>query len=205
MPQLFVPYAQRSTPYVRVVVRGSHAATEARAIRAAVQTVDPRLPISDVTPLADVITTSLARTRFYTALLALFAGVGLALAATGVFGVMSYAVSQRAQETGIRLALGAAPVAVLRLVVRQSLGLTATGLVAGLLGAVLLPRGDPPATLRRDAPRSGDLGHRRGNPHRDRHRPQPRPGPPRRPPRSGQVDEGGVRSGMRSCLMPHAS
>jgi predicted permease len=139
-PQLFVPFLQRSTSSLRFVVRGTDAATRAAAIRAAVRTIDPSLPLTDVTPLGDVVTTSLARTRFYTVLLVLFAVVGLVLAATGVFGVMSYAVTQRSHEMGVRLALGALPGAVQRLVVRQSLRLTTTGLVAGLAGAVLLAR-----------------------------------------------------------------
>jgi putative ABC transport system permease protein len=140
-PQLFMPYRQRSTRALRFVVRSAGAAgSQVAAVRAAVRSVDPNLPLTDVTPLGDVVTASLARQRFYTALLAIFAGVGLVLAATGVFGVMSYAVSQRSQELGIRLALGALPEAVQRLVVWQSVHLTTTGLVAGLAGAVLLAR-----------------------------------------------------------------
>ena len=141
VPQLFVPFAQRPTRTLRFVVRSvEDPARQAAAIRGAVRTVDPNLPLTDVTPLEEVITASLARTRFYTSLLALFAGLGLVLAATGVFGVMSYAVSQRAQEMGIRLALGARPQSVVQLVVGQSLRLTTMGLVAGLGGAVLLAR-----------------------------------------------------------------
>ena len=141
VPQLFVPYAQRSTRSLRFVVRSAlDVGSQVQAVRAAVRSVDPNLPLTDITPLGNVITASLARTRFYTALLAIFAAVGLLLAATGVFGVMSYAVSRRSQELGIRLALGALPEVVLRLVVRQSLHLTTTGLVAGLAGAVLLGR-----------------------------------------------------------------
>ena len=141
VPQLFVPYAQRTTRGLRFVVRSAgDPARQASAIRAAVRTVDPHLPLTDVTPLGDVIDASLARTRFYTSLLALFAGVGLVLAATGVFGVMSYAVSQRAQEMGIRLALGARPRSLVQLVVGHSLRLTTVGLAAGLIGAVTLAR-----------------------------------------------------------------
>lgn len=140
-PHLFLPYAQRPSRTLRFVVRGAgEFSGQAAAVRAAVRSVDPHLPLTDVTPLGDVITASLARSRFYTSLLALFAGAGLVLAATGVFGVMSYAVSQRSQELGIRLALGARPRSVVNLVVGHSLKLTTMGLVAGLVGAVLLAR-----------------------------------------------------------------
>lgn len=138
-PQLFVPYAQRPTRALRIVVRAAEGVDGLpAAIREAVRSVDPNLPLTDIAPLANVISTSLERTRFYTSLLALFAGAGLVLAATGVFGVMSYAVSRRSQEMGIRLALGARPQSVVGLVVGHSLKLTMAGLLLGLLGAVLL-------------------------------------------------------------------
>jgi putative ABC transport system permease protein len=82
----------------------------------------------------------MARPRFYTSLLSLFAAVALVVAATGVFGVMSYAVAQRAREISIRIALGALPRDVLRLIVGRALGLSAAGIVAGLGAALALGR-----------------------------------------------------------------
>jgi putative ABC transport system permease protein len=81
-----------------------------------------------------------ARERFSTLLLALFAGAALLLAAVGLYGVMAYLVAQRTPEVGIRIALGGRPVDVLRLVVRQGVGIAAAGLAAGLLGALALSR-----------------------------------------------------------------
>ena len=82
----------------------------------------------------------MARPRFYTSLLSLFAAVALVLAATGVFGVMSYAVAQRAREISIRMALGALPSDVLRMIVGRALGLSAAGVVVGLAAALALGR-----------------------------------------------------------------
>jgi ABC-type antimicrobial peptide transport system permease subunit len=80
------------------------------------------------------------RPRFYTALLALFAGVALALAATGVFGVMSYAVAQRSREISIRMALGAHAGQVLRMIVGRAIALAAAGAILGIAAAVALGR-----------------------------------------------------------------
>jgi putative ABC transport system permease protein len=82
----------------------------------------------------------MARPRFYTSLLSLFAAVALALAAIGVFGVTSYAVAQRAREISIRMALGALPGDVLRMIVGRALGLSAAGIVVGLTAALALGR-----------------------------------------------------------------
>jgi putative ABC transport system permease protein len=141
MPMLFVPFAQRTIRSVKIVVRtmGDPVALAA-AIRTQIRALDPDLAIADITPLTQLVVRSMARPRFYTSLLSLFAAVALVLAATGVFGVMSYAVAQRAREISIRMALGALPRDVLRMIVGRALGLSATGIVVGLAAALALGR-----------------------------------------------------------------
>jgi putative ABC transport system permease protein len=112
----------------------------ARGIRGEIRAIDPDLAIADVTPLTGLVARSMARPRFFTALLSLFAAVGLVLAATGVFGVMSYAVAQRAREISIRMALGAHPGDVLRMIVGRALALAAAGVAVGLGAALALGR-----------------------------------------------------------------
>src|SRR5690606_7270579 len=122
VPQLFAPYAQRTTRSVRIVVRAAgDPMALASAIRAELRALDPELPLSDFPTLDQLVSGSIARPRFYTSLLTLFAGVALALAATGIFGVMSYTVAQRSREIGIRLALGANGGDVIRMVVGRAM------------------------------------------------------------------------------------
>ena len=83
--------------------------------------LDPDLPLDKVAPLSDVVSASLAQSRFKAVLLALFAGLALVLALVGVYGVVSYSVTQRTHELGIRMALGARREQVLRMVVRQGM------------------------------------------------------------------------------------
>ena len=140
-PMLFVPYAQRTTRSIKLVARTtSDPVALAAAIRHEIRSLDPDLAIADISPLAQLVTRSMTRPRFYTRLLTLFAVVGLVLAATGVFGVMSYAVAQRAREITIRMALGAVPGDVLRMIVGRALGLAAAGVVLGLAAALALGR-----------------------------------------------------------------
>jgi len=105
-----------------------------------VRSVDPNLAIPAFTPFDQLVSSSVARPRFYMALLTLFAGVALALAATGVFGVMSYAVAQRAREISIRMALGARANEVVWMIVGRAIALAGTGLVLGVAAALLLGR-----------------------------------------------------------------
>jgi putative ABC transport system permease protein len=138
-PQLFAPYVQRPSRTIRIVVRAAgDPLALASGIRGEIRRLDPNLPLPELTPLERLVTASVARPRFYTALLALFAGVALALSATGIFGVMSYAVAQRAREISIRMALGARPGGVLRRIVGGAVALAALGLVAGLATALAL-------------------------------------------------------------------
>jgi putative ABC transport system permease protein len=141
MAQLFLAHAQRTSRTVQVVVRGSgDPLARAAAIREQIRAVDPNLPLAEITPLDQVVARSVARPRFYTSLLTLFAAVALALAATGIFGVMSYTVAQRAREISIRMALGARTVDVLRAIVGHAMVLAGIGVALGILGAIALGR-----------------------------------------------------------------
>jgi putative ABC transport system permease protein len=140
-PTVFVPFAQRTIRSIKMVVRTTGDPSKlAPAIRTEIRALDPELAIADITPMMQLVVRSLRGPRFYTSLLAVFASVGLVLATIGVFGVMSYTVAQRAREISIRLALGALPGDVLRMIVGRALGLSALGLVVGLAAAIALGR-----------------------------------------------------------------
>ncbi len=112
----------------------------APAVVHAIQSVDKDQPVSDVKSMDQWLAKSLAQTRFSSTLLLVFAGVALLLAAIGIYGVMSYAVSQRTSEIGIRLALGADERDILRLIVGNGLRLAVMGLVIGVVLALALSR-----------------------------------------------------------------
>jgi len=140
-PMVFVPFAQRTIRSIKMVVQTTaDPSTLTAAVRAEIRAIDPELAVADITPMSRLISRSLRGPRFYTSLLAIFAAVGLVLAAIGVFGVMSYAVTQRGREISIRLALGALPRDVLQMIVTRALGLSAIGLLVGIVAAMALGR-----------------------------------------------------------------
>jgi len=109
-------------------------------LRDAIRSIDRNLPVSDIRAMEDVAASALSQPRFVTFLLALFAATALALAAIGIYGTVSLLVSERTQEMGIRLALGANKPEILKMIIGQGMALTAIGLVLGLAGAVALTR-----------------------------------------------------------------
>lgn len=138
-PELYVPAMQMPASNMTLAVRGNVPADQLiNGIRTAVQAIDAQQPIRRAQLLQKAIERSVAPQRFLALLLLVFAGVALALALIGIYGVMSYAVTQRTQEIGIRVALGAQTRDVLRLVLGQGMKLIGIGIGAGLLVSFFL-------------------------------------------------------------------
>jgi putative ABC transport system permease protein len=102
--------------------------------------MDPDLPVVDLMMMEEVVSQSVWQNRLYAILFSVFAGIAMLLAAVGIYGVMSYSVTQRTQEIGIRMALGAQLKDVLRLVVKGGLALSLIGVAIGIAGALALTR-----------------------------------------------------------------
>jgi putative ABC transport system permease protein len=140
-PEIYIPHAQIGIADMTVVVRGALPPTAlARTVEAALRELDPDLPMAGLKTLEDVRVASVSGRRFYVLLLSLFAAVALVLAAIGIFGVMSYAVTQQTREIGIRMALGANRDDVVRMVLRRAALLVGAGLAIGLGVAVITGR-----------------------------------------------------------------
>jgi len=139
---ILVPYAQRPLGYtVSIVLRASgDPLSLASSVSAAVRETDKDLPIAKMRTMESVVSSSIAQPRFRSMLLSLFGALAVALAAVGVYGVISFSVTQRTREFGIRMALGAQTGDVLRLVVREGMLLVAFGIGLGIAGALGLTR-----------------------------------------------------------------
>jgi putative ABC transport system permease protein len=142
MVEMYTPYPQRPWPAMQVAVRsaGGDPLALVSAVRAAVAAVDRELPMTRVETMDDALAGSISTERLMAWLLFAFAAVALVMAAAGLYGVIAYAVTQRTQEIGIRMALGADPGAVVRLVAVEGMRLTAVGMVAGTVAAALMSR-----------------------------------------------------------------
>jgi putative ABC transport system permease protein len=135
-----VYFTQRQFPFraMELVVRGRRDAALLReAIREELRQLDPGLPIPQVKPLRRVLQTSVDPSRFVMLLMSVFAILALAIAAVGIYGILSYTVSRRRREIGIRVALGAEPGMIRRMVVREGLTMTVAGTILGVVGAQL--------------------------------------------------------------------
>jgi len=141
-PEMYLPQTQIpfNMPTLVVRTRVSNPAALTSAIRSELAAVDPNLPLTSVRIFDEYVSRSLARPRFNALLLSIFAGTALLLTAIGIYGVMAYSVTQRTNEIGIRIALGAAQSSIFRLVVGQAMTLVAISLVVGLAGAFAATR-----------------------------------------------------------------
>jgi putative ABC transport system permease protein len=143
-PGVFTPFAQSNENWRRwmcVVIRSSETSPAAvAAVKRQIWSLDSEIPLNRIQSMDELVRLSLGERRFNMFLLGLFAAVAVLLAAVGLYGVVSYSVSRRTHEIGIRVAVGASRGAVFRMVMTYCAGLAAIGLVAGLLGTLALTR-----------------------------------------------------------------
>jgi predicted permease len=138
----YLPLAQAPQNMAAIVVRtsSSHPENLATALQSALRAVDPNQPIYDVKTMEQRVDDSLVSRRFLVVLLSIFAGLALLLAALGLYGVISYSVRLRTRELGIRMALGAEPSEILRLILSKGMRLAAVGVALGVIGTLVLGR-----------------------------------------------------------------
>src|SRR5882762_1229358 len=140
-PQIYIPHQQFAIQSMSIFVRSQMSESALTStLRRAVNEIDKDVPVYRVRTLPDYLSQSIAQPRLNAMLVGLFALIALLLAAAGIFGVMSYSVTQRTQEIGIRLALGAQRYDVLRLVVLQGMRFVGAGVVLGLIGVFVCSR-----------------------------------------------------------------
>jgi putative ABC transport system permease protein len=140
-PAYYLPASQAPLQDMTILVRTqSDPLTLVPALRKAVLSIDPNQPLSDIKTLEQIVSDSIAQPRLNMILMGLFGALALILAAVGLYGLMSYAVTQRTQEMGIRMALGAQITDVLKLVLKQGMMLAFIGEAIGLCGAFVLTR-----------------------------------------------------------------
>jgi len=141
VPELYESLYQRPAKDLVVFLRGPlDAGAITEEVRAQVQSVNSELPVFDAETLDDALSTWLSQRRFLMEMVALFALTALLLAGLGIYGTISYVVSERTQEFGVRLALGAGKGAILQMVLRQGLGLAAAGTAVGLIASLIAAR-----------------------------------------------------------------
>jgi ABC-type antimicrobial peptide transport system permease subunit len=138
---MYLPITQQQMSSVELVVRGRIPMESLLpGIRAALRSVEPNLPTAEYQQLSDLVDRAVSPRRFMVLLLSAFAVAALLLASIGIYGVVSYTVTQRTAEIGIRMALGATSGQVQRHVMSRTLLLVTTGIAAGALGALILTR-----------------------------------------------------------------
>jgi putative ABC transport system permease protein len=138
-PQMWVPFAQWPAGVVTIVMHSNRDLQSVAAdARRAIRELDPDLAIAHVQTLDEVVAESVAQPRFYMTLLSAFAVVAIVLASIGIYGVIAYLVGQRSREIGIRIALGASPARVVRMVVNEGVAMVAVGIGIGVVGAIAL-------------------------------------------------------------------
>lgn len=137
-PHLYLPMAQQPARSVGVIVRSEQPEALAAAVRGAIRAADPELAISDMQTMARALDEEQSDSRVLTGMFVAFGVIALLLASTGLYGVIAFSVGQREQEIGVRVALGASPHEIRRMIFRQAARLVVVGCVFGVLGAAAL-------------------------------------------------------------------